>query len=73
MIVDKELVVSNRRKADIVAELRRRNFRPFSRVSKTKGANEDEGDEEERAEIGADNDYDYLLGMAIGSLTKEKV
>ncbi len=74
MIVDKELVVSNRKKADIVAELRKLKFRPFPKVTSAK-VNEDEekvGDEEEE-ELGNDSDYDYLLGMAIWSLTKEKV
>ena len=75
MIVDKELVVSNRKKADIVAELRKLKFRPFSKVLNAKASeneeNEDEAAEEE--EHGNDSDYDYLLGMPIWSLTKEKV
>ena len=78
MIVNKELVVSNRKKADIVAELRKLDFRPFSKVSKAKKAGETEelveiDDENEDEEEGKDTDYDYLLGMAIWSLTKEKV
>src|ERR1700722_4831323 len=72
MIVDKQLVVSNRKKADIVTELRSRNFRPFPRAQKAKDV-QDDGSSEEDEEIGSDSDYDYLLGMAIGSLTKEKV
>jgi hypothetical protein len=36
MIVDKQLSVSNRKKADIVAELRKKEFRPFPKVSKAK-------------------------------------
>lgn len=80
MIVDKELIVSNRRKADIVAELRRKDFRPFSKVSQAKAAGETEDvveeDEDEDSGSGSGSkvtDYDYLLGMAIWSLTKEKV
>ena len=79
MIVNKELVVSNRKKADIVAELRKLDFRPFSKVSKAKKAGETEelveinDDENEDEDEGKDTDYDYLLGMAIWSLTKEKV
>lgn len=79
MIVNKELVVSNRKKADIVAELRKLDFRPFSKVSKAKKA----GETEELVEIddendddgndSKDSDFDYLMGMAIWSLTKEKV
>lgn len=77
MIVDKELIVSNRRKADIVGDLRRHKFRPFPKVIKAKaaGENEDaeEDEDEEDNEPGNDSDYDYLLSMAIWSLTKEKV
>ena len=78
MIVDRQLVVSNRKKADIVADLRRHEFRPFPKVSKAKasGENEPAEDDEDDAEVestGTSTDYDYLLGMAIWSLTKEKV
>lgn len=75
MIVDKELIVSNRKKAVIVAELRKLEFRPFPKVSKAKaaGENADVVEEEEAEEEGTDADYDYLLGMPIWSLTKEKV
>ncbi|KAI0757603.1 type II DNA topoisomerase [Daedaleopsis nitida] len=79
MIVDKELVVANRRKADIVAELRKQEFRPFSKVAKAKAAGEtedvvEEDEEDESAGAGTGlTDYDYLLGMAIWSLTKEKI
>ncbi|KAI0328009.1 type II DNA topoisomerase [Cubamyces sp. BRFM 1775] len=75
MIVDKELVVSNRKKADIVAELRKKQFRPFPKVSKAKAAGETEDvvEDEEAESEGDASDYDYLLGMAIWSLTKEKI
>lgn len=76
MIVDKQLVVSNRKKADIVSELRKKEFRPFPKISKAKAAGEDAPvaeEEEETEELGQDADYDYLLGMAIWSLTREKV
>ncbi len=80
VIISKELVVSNRKKADIVEELRQKKFRPFPKVTKAKGAGETEdaeegaNDESEEASTGgASTDYDYLLGMAIWSLTKEKV
>lgn len=76
MIVTKELVVSGRKKVDIVAELRKKQFRPFSKVKKAKAAGETEEvveEEEEEEESAVSTDYDYLLGMAISSLTKEKV
>jgi DNA topoisomerase II len=75
MIVDKEITVANRKKADIVTELRKKGFRPFPKVSIAKAAGEEEpasgsGDEENEGNV---SDYDYLLGMAIWSLTREKV
>lgn len=78
MIVKKELSVSGRKKADIVVELRKKGFRPFPKVAKAKAAGEEEevvgaDPEEEEAATGASSDYDYLLGMAIWSLTHEKV
>ncbi|KAJ7031541.1 DNA topoisomerase II [Mycena alexandri] len=76
MIVDKELVVSNRKKVDIIADLKKHKFRPFPKISKAKEA----GEAEDALEDDADNagtsnagDYDYLLGMPISSLTKEKI
>jgi DNA topoisomerase II len=70
MIVSKELVVSNRKKVDIVEELRQKKFRPFPKVAKAKAAGETEGAEEgandeaeEATTGGTSTDYDYLLGM----------
>ena len=40
MIIKRELNVSNRKKADIVADLRQKGFRPFPKVSKAKAAGE---------------------------------
>ncbi|KAI0706215.1 DNA topoisomerase [Cytidiella melzeri] len=79
MIVTKELVVSGRKKVDIVTELRKKDFRPFPKIAKAKAAGETEDvledeDEEEEEKAGKGiNDYDYLLQMAISSLTKEKI
>ena len=77
MIVNKQLSVSNRQKGDIVRELRKSGFRPFPKVAKARAAGETEEvipdpDEEEAEEEGTDADFDYLLGMQIWSLTKEK-
>jgi hypothetical protein len=80
MIINKELVVSNRKKADIIEELRQKKFRAFPKVAKVKSVGDaddaEEGandDAEEAAATGSSTDYDYLLGMPIWSLTKEKV
>ena len=77
MIVDKQLVVSNRKKAEIVADLRKHKFRPFPKgTAKAAGENEPTVEDEEEPEVdgnGSMADFDYLLGMAIWSLTKEKI
>lgn len=79
MIIDKELNVMQRKRSAVVADLRAKRFRPFPKIARAKAAGEedDEGDEAE-SEVaagpeGADSDYDYLLNMAIYSLTAEKV
>ena len=81
MIVDKQLVVSNRKKADIVVDLRKHKFRPFPKVKSAKAAGETEPAAEDEDADDAEPDvngvsladYDYLLGMPIWSLTKEKI
>ena len=72
MIVNKDLVVSNRKKTDIIADLRKYKFRPFPKT-RAKTSGETEPAEEDDEEDGTQADFDYLLGMAIWSLTKEKV
>ena len=72
MIITKELSVSNKKKDIIVNELRGLNFKPFPKSKKAREAGETEAALEEEDE-GTASDYDYLLGMAIWSLTKEKV
>ncbi len=73
MIIDKELNVSNRKRADIVAELRKKNFRAFPKQAKAVAAADVNEDGDEPEEISSDNDFDYLLNMAIYNLTREKV
>jgi len=91
MIVDKQLVVSNRKKVDIVVDLRKHGFRPFPKVAAAKAAGEpqdaqedDEDNDEDEMNVASGKgkggskaettgDFDYLLGMAIWSLTKEKI
>lgn len=71
MIVDKKLIVSNRRKIEIVTDLRHHKFKPIPKVAQVKSVGEPE--EENDNDDDNDSDYDYLLGMAIWSLTREKV
>ncbi|KAL6006450.1 hypothetical protein ACLOJK_037404 [Asimina triloba] len=84
-VVRGEIVVSNRRKVDLLLELRQKGFTPsFSSKNKASDvavAREDspaESDENgEDAQVTKGNvgagDYGYLLSMPIGSLTLEKV
>jgi DNA topoisomerase-2 len=79
MIIDGKLIVSKKKKRDLVAELKQKGFKAFSKTidASKDGENEpvvenDEVDEDENVEVEA-NSYDYLLGMAIWSLTKERV
>ncbi|KNE86620.1 DNA gyrase/topoisomerase IV, A subunit, partial [Puccinia striiformis f. sp. tritici PST-78] len=70
MIIEKKLIVSNRKKAEIVAELRKLEFRPFPVKPKPKTAGDpdqvdEEGNEEEDNDVkgsagGAAGDFDYL-------------
>lgn len=74
MIITKELVVANKKKSAIVSELRDLKFKPIPKVTKAKEEGETEpAAEDEEEEDGDANDFDYLLGMRIYSLTKERV
>ncbi|KAI9786268.1 MAG: DNA topoisomerase 2 [Peltula sp. TS41687] len=75
MIIKGDLVVSRKKKADLVAELKKKGFKPFPKVVEATKAGELEPvveAEEDETEVGA-NAYDYLLGMPIWSLTQERV
>ncbi|ODQ54837.1 type II DNA topoisomerase [Saitoella complicata NRRL Y-17804] len=73
MICDHELIVSNKKRKDLVAELKEKGFKSFPKNKEAKEAGEmEEALEDETADAG-DKGYDYLLGMAIWSLTREKV
>ncbi|KAI9040564.1 DNA topoisomerase 2 [Aspergillus affinis] len=78
MIIDGDLVVSKKKKSALVAELKEKNFKPFPKVKdavkagELEPALEDEEEDAEGTEV-LSNSYDYLLGMAIWSLTQERV
>lgn len=68
MIVDKELVVSGRKRADIIAELKRKKFDTFSKKDQAQQAGEtenaaDDPDDDEDTDVG--DGYNYLLGVGI--------
>ena len=74
MVIAREIILGNRRKKDLVAELREKNFDEI--VESSKAATEEQGDEEESDEETVNNrlnGYDYLLSMRLWSLTKEKI
>lgn len=67
MIIDGKLVVSKKKKAVLVEELKKLDFKPFPKVADAKKAGEmedvQEDEDESEAQVGA-NDYDYLLGVS---------
>ncbi|XP_016170360.1 DNA topoisomerase 2 isoform X1 [Arachis ipaensis] len=86
-VVNGEIIVSNRKKADLLMELQQKGFTPMPRKGKSAepqvaGANDDISEEqdddttrEETATVeGAKRgDYEYLLSLPIGTLTIESV
>ncbi|XP_010023597.2 DNA topoisomerase 2 [Eucalyptus grandis] len=80
-VVHGEIIVSNRKRADLFQELQAKGFAPFRKETKTietgvAGSTDDSEEIEENS--GATkgvraSDYEYLLSMAIGTLTLEKV
>nr|XP_043611251.1 DNA topoisomerase 2 [Erigeron canadensis] len=94
-VVDGTLVVSNRKKVDLCAELKNKGYTPLPKeavleasvagaVDHIEGNEENEEDadevvvEEEKPQVTASKtipgtEYDYLLSMAIGTLTYEKM
>jgi DNA topoisomerase-2 len=77
MIIDGKLVISKKKKAVLVAELKKLNFKSITKVEEAAEAGEAEpamqdGEGDEDVELAASS-YDYLLGMALWSLTQERV
>merc|ERR1719171_1501732 len=81
MVVGGKLKISNRKKAELIAEMK--NTHGFKTLEQIKTANKFKGvteEEEELEEKGQDGEqgksktgYEYLLGMNLWSLTQEKV
>ena len=75
MIIDGELVISRKKKAVLVEELRAKGFKPFPKIADARKEGEfepvvenDEGDDADEAKenqaMGA-SDFDYLLGVCL--------
>lgn len=79
-VVSGEIIVSNRRRVDLFHELQAKGFTPFPKKTKSvepevAGASNETDETEESPEVKGErvSDYEYLLALAIGSLTIEKV
>ncbi|KAK9472391.1 DNA topoisomerase [Dipodascopsis tothii] len=82
MIIEGDLKVSNRKRAELIAELKRLKFLPIGDIRPP--GQEDEEDEERRPSKDDDDDdddfaadpevkgFDYLLSLKIWSLTRER-
>ncbi|KAJ3222418.1 DNA topoisomerase 2 [Clydaea vesicula] len=66
-IIEGTLIISNRKKADIISELKKKKYTAILKVKDL------QKDAPEDLESQGDNGYDYLLSMPIWSLTLEKV
>jgi DNA topoisomerase-2 len=81
MIVDGKLIVSKKKKLVLVQELRAKGFKAIPKIADARKEGEFEAvvDDDASPEEAAENkesgasDYDYLLGMAIWSLTEERI
>lgn len=85
-VVRGEIIVNNRKKSDLVQELSQKGFTPFPKKAKpveaaVAGATDSaEEESEETSDVPASrstfisgSEYDYLLSLAIATLTLEKV
>ncbi|KAJ2397924.1 DNA topoisomerase 2 [Coemansia sp. RSA 2603] len=70
-IIQKKLVVNNRKRVELINELRQRDYTPMPKTIKAAVAGDP--DSEQAAEAEDASDYDYLLTMPIWNLTQEKV
>lgn len=86
-IINGKLIIQNRKKVDIMADLKKRDYVPFAKGQSSKASGDspvtptddaDESGEDDSAESAATKDagsrgYDYLLSMPIWNLTLEYV
>lgn len=82
-VVEGSIIVSSRKKADLFIELKEKGFTPFPTKKNAAevvvaGATDDSEETEDSTEVEigkgvSSTDYDYLLSLAIGSLTLEKM
>ncbi len=75
MIIDGKLVISKKKKAVLIAELKAKDFKAFPKVADAVKAGEVEPvleneEEEEGNAASSSNGYDYLLGVSPYSSSK---
>lgn len=87
MVISGELIVSKRKRNDLIADLKAKGFKPYNEIfGKSKSADDDEdeaapasasqagqGGKESKEKQEPKSGFDYLLGMPIWSLTYERV
>ena len=82
-VINRTLIISNRKKKDLLQELRQKNYTPFPKNKKEKDPlasnnssnndnNEDNEEESDKDVESSAQDYDYLLSMPMWNLTLEK-
>jgi DNA topoisomerase-2 len=72
-IIEGKLRVQNRKKVDILADLRAKGYKSFPKNEKADATATETANEEDDVENDTDHGYDYLLSMSIWSLSVEKV
>ncbi|KAG8071989.1 hypothetical protein GUJ93_ZPchr0006g44923 [Zizania palustris] len=80
-VVKGEIIVNNRKRAELFMELQQKGFDPFPKKKQRTepaavGATEEDDENEESPDAAKGvnpSDYEYLLSLAIGTLTLEKV
>jgi DNA topoisomerase-2 len=70
-VIEKTLIVTNRKKDDLFAELKKKGYDIHKSV-KSKSSDEEDDMQDEHSKNETNRDYDYLLSMAIWSLTAER-
>lgn len=67
MIIDNKLVVSRKRKVDLIAELQQKGFKAITKVvekSQDLAPNPDNDEDAEEEVVSGASSYDYLLGVS---------
>ncbi|GMH81405.1 hypothetical protein TrST_g1955 [Triparma strigata] len=74
-VCDGDLKISNRKRSELLAQLVKMGFETFEKDTKKKedGDDEESDDEEETSDAELAKGFEYLMGMKLWTLTREKV